>query len=84
MVWLQLSLQRVCELLAFGAHAAPSTLGDNCWIARSRKQGREHVPCGSTHDIIDDRSQLEIGILQRLVQAVDQARAFLTQLRLMR
>lgn len=45
MVWLQEPLQRVCEQLAFGAHAAPGTLGDSRWIALSREQGREHVAC---------------------------------------
>jgi hypothetical protein len=66
MVRLELSLECLGEQIAFGAHATPCKLGQDGRIGFPSEQGSEHVARRPAHYITGNRSQFDVGILQRL------------------
>ncbi len=60
--------------------AAMGQLGQPSGIAFAGNQGFDHLPTGQAHDIGDDQVELDVGVLQRLLQALNMAAALAHQL----
>ena len=55
-------------------------LGQLLGIAFTADQGFDHLAAGQTHHIGDDRVELDVGIFERLLQALDMPAALPRQL----
>src|SRR3954454_3966985 len=59
------------------AHLAARELGEHVRVGLAGDERVEHVAPGLAHDVCRDGVELDAGVLERLVQAVDLARALL-------
>ena len=71
---------RLLELSDLRAHPTTSQLGQLSGVALSRNEGFQHLPGTFADDISDDRTQLDIGGFQDLVDAVHMPIALLHQM----
>src|SRR6266699_3470010 len=71
MMGFEVSLQSLLELSNLRAHPTTGQLGQLSGIALSRNEGFQHLPGTFPDDISDDRTQLDIGGFQDLVDAVN-------------
>src|SRR6266576_1733457 len=81
MVRLEITSQRLCQLLAFRAHPSTGKFGHRGWGKFSLDQSMQHVLSRGSHHIAGDRCQLDIGILQRFLKSRDDTRALFDQRR---
>src|SRR6266700_2436800 len=71
MMGFEVSLQSLLELSNLRAHPTTGQLGQLSGIALSRNEGFQHLPGTFPDYISDDRTQLDIGGFQDLVDAVN-------------
>ena len=72
--------QRLAELLGRRLDPAMRQLGQLLGIALTGDQGFDHSSAGQTHHIGDDRVELDIGVFECLLQALDMPAALPHQL----
>ncbi len=72
--------QRFAKGLGWRLDPAVGQPGQGVGIAFSSNQRLDHRPTAEAHDVRDDRVELDVGVLQRLLQPLDMAAAFAHQL----
>ena len=72
--------QRFAQRLGRRLDAAMRQLGQPLRIALAGDQGFDHLAAGQTHDVGDRRVELDVGVFQRLLQALDMPAALPRQL----
>ena len=75
-----MSLQSLLELSDLRTHPTTGQLGHLSGVTFSRNEGFQHLPGTFPDDISDDRTQLDIGGFQNLVDAVNMPIPLLHQL----
>ncbi len=77
----QTPLQGLSQLRDLFPQTLLGQFGQFGWIAFPRHQGLQHRLSRFPHDVRGHRSQLDVGVLKRLVDPVDDPRLFARQLR---
>jgi hypothetical protein len=71
------AFERLAQRRDLLAHLRPRQVGQHVRIGRAAHERVEHVAPGLAHDVCRDAVKLDAGVLERLVQPVDLARALL-------
>src|SRR5271167_4150102 len=72
--------QRFTKLLGRGLDPPIGKIGQPFGIALAGNQRLDHRATGKPDDVRDDRVELDVGILQRLLKVLDMAASFANQL----
>jgi hypothetical protein len=67
------------QRLTFVRSAQQCQVGQHCGLLLPVSQGPQNGAPGFAHQISEDRTELDVGLLQQLVNAIDVARALLLE-----
>src|ERR1019366_6869596 len=79
MVRQELPLERLREQIAFAAEASARQLGEHRGVGLTSEQRLEDGLSRNAHQVTDDRGELTMSLFQNLVDALNEASAFLNQ-----
>ena len=73
MMWFEGADERCLQRLPFGPQASLGEVRQNDWIGLAGQERVEHGARRLAQDVGDDRGELQIGVLQHFLHAVDHA-----------